>query len=111
LWDGEALTARPKFDDSLQASLVNRFVEVVMRAAPIPAERRADVANATDFSVHDGELSFTCGITGSTYELRWDGSLDAAVAFVEEAGEETAWLIKETPHYHWLFSSRTSAWK
>jgi hypothetical protein len=39
---------------------------------------------------------------GCDYGAGWDGSAAAAEDFAREAGEQTAWLIRETPHYAWL---------
>ena len=80
-----------------------------MRVAKVPAARREDLQDAPRFSVSEGEIACTCGITGSTYIDTWDGTEDAALAFADEVGEATAGLVVRTKkhhHYAWLYSAR-----
>jgi hypothetical protein len=85
--------------------LVQRFADVVMRVADLPAARRGDVEAAPRFSAVTGELICTCEITGSTYSTTWDGTRSSAEAFADYAGTETAELVIATPHYAWLRAS------
>lgn len=93
----------------LHESLVDIFTEAVTDSAAVPAARRADVAAAPTFSVADGEIVCTCGITGSTYSDSWDGSRDAATAFAYAVGQSTASLVARTKKNHkyaWLYATR-----
>jgi len=69
------LCCSPMLESSLRASLVSRFVDAVMVGAALPTARRADVEEAPTFSAADGEIVWTCAITGSTYAEPWDGRL------------------------------------
>jgi hypothetical protein len=80
-----------------------------MAGAQLPSARRADVEAAPAFSASSAQITCTCGITGSTYVEPWDGSAEAAEAFAEAAGQDTAALVKRTPqghHYAWLHAGR-----
>jgi hypothetical protein len=94
-------------DAKLEAELVQRFTDHVMSAAKLPAARRSDVQEAPLFAVQGTELRCTCGITGSTYAVTWDGSREGALALADEAAQGTGHLVTETPHYAWLRSSRS----
>jgi hypothetical protein len=93
----------------LHQKLVMRYAETVMHLAEVPAARREDLEDAPRFSASEDEIACTCGITGSTYIEKWDGSEDAAMAFAGEVGETTAGLVvrtKKNHHYAWLYSAR-----
>jgi hypothetical protein len=88
----------------LQHALTQRFADRVMQVAQLPASRRSDVEEAPRFSVHPGEIRCTCGVTGSTYSVEWDGSDAVALRLADEAADGTAFLVTSTPHYRWLRS-------
>jgi hypothetical protein len=96
-------------DADLHEALRVRFVERVMESAALPAARRSDVEVAPRFSIAGDEVSCTCGITGSTYTARWDGTDASAFRLADEAAEGTAHLVTSTPHYAWLRSSAESS--
>jgi hypothetical protein len=99
----------PMLNGSLQASLVARYANAVMKGAALPVARRSDVEDAPTFSAADGEIVCTCSITGSTSAEPWDGTRAAAEAFADVAGESTAKLVARTTknhHYAWLYASR-----
>jgi hypothetical protein len=96
-------------DAELQESLVERFTQAVMCKAELPSARKADVEEAPTFSAANGNIVCTCGITGSTYSERWDGSVTSAEAFAQCVAETTASLVikaKKNHHYAWLYASR-----
>jgi hypothetical protein len=95
-------------DKELDEKLVARFVEVVMTRADLPPARASDVRSAPEFWIEaERTLGVTCTITGSSYERpSWDGSPGAAIALADEAADGTASLVRETPYYAWLRSTR-----
>ena len=96
-------------DDAFRAQLTRLFADAVMNRAALPAARRADVEGAPTWSAAAGEITCTCGITGSEYTEAWDASRGAAEAFAQSAGESTAALVARTPknhHYAWLYAGR-----
>lgn len=93
----------------LEAALVRRYAELVMRRADIPAARRADLEASPRFTASDDWISCTCSITGSSYERTWDGSDASALAFADDVGDKTAELVQRTAKNHryaWLFARR-----
>ena len=86
----------------LGRALAERFASTVMRQASLPEGRSPEVAQAPRFSALEGEIRCECGITGSSYSAFWDGSDEAARAFAERAGRDSARLIRETPRHGWL---------
>jgi hypothetical protein len=89
-------------DEQLASRLAGRFAERLIDAAGLPRARETDVSESCEVS-HDGQLlHLTCTITGSSYERPWDGSETEAVALADEAAEDTAYLITQTPHYAWV---------
>jgi hypothetical protein len=77
-----------------------------MRLADLPPARRRDVEEAPRFSIVGDTISCIDDITGCTYSEHWDESDISALAFAERSGEDTAWLVRNTPHYAWLRASR-----
>src|SRR5215211_1183394 len=86
----------------LERSLARRFSETVMREAALPRGRSLAVEQAPRFSIVEGEIRCGCGLTGSSYSARWDGSAEAAEAFAVRAGSDSARLVRETPRHAWL---------
>jgi hypothetical protein len=95
-----------QLDAQFAARLADRFSEQVVSAAGLPVARKRDVREACELRTDDTRslLRLTCTITGSSYELPWDGSEAAAFALADEAADGTAHLITRTPHYAWLRS-------
>jgi hypothetical protein len=93
-------------DEQLASRLAARFTERVLDAAALPAARAGDVTESCEISRNGSSLRLTCTITGSSHERPWDGSEGEAVALVDEAADDTAYLITKTPHYAWLRSRR-----
>ena len=75
-----------------------------MDTAGLPPAREADVRESCEISRDGRLLRLTCTITGSSHERLWDGSDAEAVALVDEAAEDAAYLITRTGHYAWLHS-------
>lgn len=101
--------SRPdQLDAELASRVADRFSQQVLTAADLPAARGKDVRESCELRISDDRsvLRLTCTITGSSYERSWDGSEGAALALVDEASEDTAYLIARTRQYTWLRSSR-----
>lgn len=91
-------------DQQFLLRLAARFTQRVMDATALPAARGGDVSESCEIS-RDGQLlRLTCTITGSSHERPWDGSESEAITLVDEAADDTAYLISKTPHYAWLRS-------
>jgi hypothetical protein len=100
------VTAPPTLDQQLVSRLSTRFTEQVIADAGLAPAREPEVRESCEIR-HDGHLlRLTCTITGSTYERAWDGSEAEAMALADEAADETAYLISNTPHYAWMQARR-----
>jgi hypothetical protein len=97
-----------QLDGDLASRLAERFCERVVGAAELPAARAADVRDSCEFAISNDppRLRCTCTITGSSYERPWDGTEPTALALTDEAADDTAHLVRRTPHYAWLRSGR-----
>lgn len=97
-----------QFDADLASRLAERFCERVTGAAELPAAHAADIRDSCEFAITDDPpcLRCTCTITGSSYERPWDGTEATALALTDEAADDTAYLVRRTPHYAWLRSGR-----
>ena len=93
-------------DEELAARLAERFTDRVVDAAALPPSRARDVSASLEVSRDGNLLRLTCSITGSIHERTWDGQEGDAVALVDEAADDTAYLIAKTPRYAWLRSQR-----
>jgi hypothetical protein len=95
-------------DPDLASRLTERFSDRVMDEGALPVARAQDIRESCEFSVVGDPplLRLTCTITGSSYERLWDGTEAMALAVTDEAGDDTAYLITQTPHYAWLRSGR-----
>lgn len=95
-------------DPQLKQQLVDRFTEQVFALADLPRAREDDVRAAPEFWLANegATLGVTCTITGSSYEIPWDGSGEAALALADEAADGTAYAATKTPYYAWLRSRR-----
>jgi hypothetical protein len=70
----------------------------------LPPARKNDVSQSCEITRNGELLRLTCTITGSSYERTWDDTEAEASALVDEAAEDTAYLVTKTPHYAWLRS-------
>jgi hypothetical protein len=95
-------------DPQLKERLIDRFTEQVFALADLPPARTDDVRAAPEFWLANegATLGVTCTITGSSYEVPWDGSEEAALALADEAADGTAYAATKTPYYAWLRSAR-----
>jgi hypothetical protein len=95
-----------RLDHDVALRLATRFAERVIGATDLPPVRETDLRESCELARAPGLLRLTCTITGSTYKRPWDGSEGEAVALVDEAADDTAYLVTRTPHYAWLRSRR-----
>jgi hypothetical protein len=77
-----------------------------MAQGELPEIRRRDIEESVTFEAEAGPFTCRCDITGPTNGDTWDGSLQRAEAVVDEAAEDTAYLVKKTGLYGWLHSRR-----
>ncbi len=89
-------------DNELSVTLAGLFADKVIADAGLPGARRQDLKQSVDLRSESGDLICTCEITGSTHRATWDGTFGRAVALIDEAAAETAFLVGKTPHYAWL---------
>lgn len=90
--------------NDLAARLAEQFADQVIGATDLPPSRRADLLQSCELTRDKALLHLVCTITGSRYERPWDGSEAEAAALVDEAADDTAYLITRTPHYAWMRS-------
>jgi hypothetical protein len=97
-----------RLDPQVATRLAEVFSARVLELGNLPPARADDLRESCELgSTDDGSLlRLTCTITGTTHERAWDGSEGTAVSLVEEAAEDTAYLVTRTPHYAWLRSAR-----
>jgi hypothetical protein len=95
-------------DPDLASRLTERFSARVMDEGALPAARAQDIRGSCEFAVISDppQLRLTCTITGSSHVRLWDGTEAMALALTDEAADETAFLIRQTPQYAWLRSGR-----
>jgi hypothetical protein len=93
-----------QLDQQLTSRLTAEFAERVTAEAGLAPARKNDVRQACEITRNGKLLRLTCTITGSSYERTWDGTEADASALVDEAAEDTAYIVTKTPHYAWLRS-------
>jgi hypothetical protein len=93
-------------DPQLASRLADKFSARVLDAAELPPARASDLRESCEVGLSDdrSRVRLVCTITGNTYERPWDGIEATALSLVEEAAEDTAYLITRTRHYAWLLS-------
>jgi hypothetical protein len=111
-WSGDRALGQPslyapdvvQLDEQLTSRLTAEFAERVTAEAGLPPARKNGVRQSCEITRYGQLLRLTCTITGSSYERTWDGTKAEASALVDEAAEDTAYLVTRTPHYAWLRS-------
>jgi hypothetical protein len=95
-------------DPQLAGRLAASFSASVIELAKLPPARASDLHESCELGSNDdgSVVRLTCTITGSAYQRDWDGSEELALSLVDEAAEDTAYLVGRTPHYAWLRSGR-----
>jgi hypothetical protein len=95
-------------DPQVATRLAEVFSARVLELGNLPPARADDLRASCELGSTDNGsvLRLTCTITGTTHESAWDGSEGTAISLVEDAAEDTAFLVTRTPHYAWLRSAR-----
>ena len=91
-------------DRELAAALARRFADKISSDADLPKLRHPELEQSLTFKSEAHQLTCICNITGSSYHASWDGTAEAAGRLVDEAAEDTVFLIDKTRHYPWLRS-------